>query len=80
MENIHGLDLQPTGTALTSGTFNNLLQNTEDKVQVVYPFHLKKNSKDCSIRNVIMPKTIRLAYDKRILHDDCTTRAYGTRL
>ena len=74
------MDLQPTGTALTSGTFNHLLQNKEDKVQVVYPFHLKKNSKDCSIRNVVMPKTIRLVYDKRILHDDYTTRAYGTKL
>ena len=79
-ENILGMDLQPTGTALASGTFSHLLENKADEVQVVYPFHLKKNSKDCSIHNVMMPKTIRLVYDKRILHDDYTTRAYGTKL
>jgi len=79
-ENILGADLKQTGVALTGETFARLLDNKEDKLQVVYPSHLKKNSKDCSIRSVVLSKTIRPVYDKRILHSDFTTRAYGTKL
>ena len=79
-ENILGPDLQQTGVALTGETFARLLNKKEDKLQVVYPFHLKKNSKDCNIKRIVLSKTIRPVYDKRILHSDFTTRAYGTKL
>ena len=79
-ENILGPDLQQTVVALTGETFTRLLDNKEDKLQIIYPSHLKKNSKDCSIRTVVLSKTILPVYDKRILHSDFTTRAYGTKL
>ena len=66
--NILGADLKQTGVALAGETFARLLDNKEDKLQVVYPSHLKKNSKDCSIRSVVLSKTIRPVNDKRILH------------
>ena len=79
-EKILGLDRQPTRDALTSETFRYLLERRGTKQQIVNPSYLKKNSKDCSIRSVVMPKTIRLVSDKRILHDDYTTSPYGTKL
>ena len=79
-ENILGLHLQQTGVALTGETFARLLDNKEEKLQIIYSPHLKKNCKDCSIRSVALSKTIRPVYDKRILHSDFTTRAYGAKL
>ena len=79
-ENILGPDLQQTGVALTGESFARLLDNKEEKLQIIYPSHLKKNSNYCSIRSVVLSKTIRPVYDKRILHSDFTTRAYGTKL
>ena len=78
--NILGADLKQTGVALSGETFGRLLDNKEEKLQIVYPSHLKKNSKECSIRSVVLSKKIRPVYDKRILHSDFTTRAYGTKL
>ena len=79
-EKILGLDLQPTGDTLSRETFRYLLERRGAKQQIVNPSYLKKNSKDCTIRSVVMPKTIPLVSVKRILRDNYTTSPYGTKL
>ena len=82
MENILGADLKQIGVALTGETFARVLGNKEEKLQIVYSSQeeFKKNFKDCSIRTVVLSKTIRPVHDKRILNSEFTTRAYGTKL
>ena len=58
-ENILGAKLKQTGVALTGETFARLLDNKGETVQIIYPSHLKKNSKDCSTRSVVLSKKIR---------------------
>jgi len=72
-------DLMRTGVGLTKASLENLLKQQDQVLQVIYPTHLKKNKKDQIIRNVIMPKSLRLVYDKRILKDDFTTLPFGTK-
>jgi len=78
--NEDGTELVQTGNAVTKESFEELLRNQESVLKVIYPHHLKKDAKYQTIREVIMPKSIRLVYDKRILHDDFTTSAYGSKL
>jgi len=78
--NAEHTELVQTGRALTADVFDYLLDNKMDTFQIIYPSHLKKNSKTCSIQSVIMPKTVRLVYDKRVLLPNYSTRPFGTKL
>ena len=71
--NAEHTELVQTGRALTADVFDYLL---DDKLDT-FP---KKNSKTCSIQSVIMPKTVRLVYDKRVLLPNYSTRPFGTKL
>jgi len=72
-------ELVRTGNAVTKESFEKLLKEQDQVLQVIYPTHMKKNKKDQTIRNVIMPKSLRLVYDKRILKEDFTTVPFGTK-
>ena len=65
-ENILSPDLQQTGVALTGETFARLLDSKEEKLQIFYPSHLKKNSKHYSIRSVFLPNVRRKSSSRRI--------------
>ena len=78
--NAEHTELVQTGRALTADVFDNLLDNKLDTFKIIYPSHLKKNSKTCYIQSVIMPKTVRLVYDKRVLLPNYSTRPFGTTL
>jgi len=73
-------ELVRTGNAITKDSFVNLLKNKEEILNVIYPTHIKKDAKYQSIKNVVMPKSVRLVYDKRILLDDFTTVPYGSKV
>ena len=72
-------NLVRTGNALNFDCMNDLLQHPGKTFQVVYPSFMKRDFKEQSIKNVVLAKQMRLVYDKRILHDDFSTRPYGTR-
>ena len=78
--NAEHTELVQTRRALTADVFDYLLDNKMDTFQIIYPSHLKKNSKTCNIQSVIMPKTVRLIYDKRVLLSNFSTRPFGTKL
>ncbi len=71
--------LVKAGQSLTKETFKKLLENKGDTFQVIYPGCLKKDFKNQTIRSIVVPKTIRLVYDKRILLDDLSTLPFGTK-
>jgi len=75
----NGEELVRTGRKIDFDSMNHLLQNRGEKLQVVYPSFMKRNFKQQSIKNVVLAKQMRLVYDKRVLHDDVTTRPFGTR-
>ena len=69
-----------TGNAVTKESFVDLLQNKEKTLQVIYPSYLKKDAKYQTIRSVVLPKSIRLVYDKRVVQGDFSTRPFGMKL
>jgi len=68
-----------TGKALNKAALESLLRNEDEVVRVVYPSFLKRDKKSQAIQSVVMPKTLRLVYDKRILLEDFTTIPFGTK-
>ena len=74
-----GGELVRTGRKMDFDSMKHLLQNPGEKFQVVYPSFMKRSFKEQSVKNVVLAKQMRLVYDKRILHDDFTTRPFGTR-
>ncbi len=72
-------ELVKAGQSLTKETFKKLLDNKEDTFQVIYPDRLKKDFKNQTIHSIVVPKTVRLVYDKRMLLDGFTTLPFGTK-
>ena len=75
----NGETLSRTDKTLNKATLHELLLQPDSSIQVTYPKQLKKNSKIQAITEVEISKTLRLVYDKRILFDDYSRVAYGTR-
>ena len=83
-ENILELDkrtntLQHNEKALNFEQLKKLLNGTDSELNVIYPHYLKKNGKTQVINTVQLEKTLKVAYDKRILRSDFTTIPYGTK-
>ena len=72
-------ELVPSGEALNFPKLVSLLMGTTPQQEVIYPHFLKRNAKFQTINTVVLKKTLRKVYDKRILRTDFTTIPYGTR-
>ena len=71
--------LVKSNRGIDEDTFPRLLADRNETVQVINPDFLKKDRKYQTMKSIPQPKTLRLTYDKRVLHDDYTTSPFGTR-
>ena len=71
--------LERTNTSLNKEKLGELLHNPDLSLPVLYPKQLKRDSKTQAISEVLLTKTLKLVYDKRIILADFSTRPYGER-
>lgn len=72
-------ELVDSGESLDYNKLVSLTTGELTEQQVIYPYFLKRNGKSQTINTVILKKTLRKVYDKRILRPDFSTIPHGTK-
>ena len=79
VEDANTKELVPSGEYLNFEKLCSLIDGGLAVQEVIYPHFLKRDGKSQAINTVILRKTLRKVYDKRILREDFTTIPHGTR-
>ena len=79
VEDSHTRELVPSGESLDFKKLCSLIDGSLAVQEVIYPHFLKRDGKSQAINTVILKKTLRKVYDKRILREDFKTIPHGSR-
>ena len=72
-------ELVESGESLDYEKLVSLTKGVIAEQQVIYPHFLKRDGKSQTINTVVLKKTLRKVYDKRILRPDFSTVPHGTK-